>query len=75
MSDVKSKRGRPKKTEIIENETEEIIKDFKDKDIQILAPIIRQRKGTYEKNIEDLKNEGYTKVRVNKKIISTSFKQ
>lgn len=54
--------------------TDEIIKDFKNKDITILAPIIRQRKGTYEKNIEDLKSEGYTKVRVNKEIISTDQK-
>jgi len=37
----------------------------------ILAPIIRQKKGTYEKLISDLNKEGYTRVRVNKSIIRT----
>ena len=39
--------------------------------VTILAPIIRQKKGTYEKLIEDLNAEGYTRVRVNKKIQRT----
>jgi excinuclease ABC subunit A len=33
--------------------------------IQILAPIIRQRKGTYQKVFEDIKNQGFPRVRVN----------
>ncbi len=42
--------------------------------ITILAPIIRQKKGTYEKVITDLANEGFTKVRVNGKIFRTDEK-
>ncbi len=42
--------------------------------ITILAPIVRQKKGTYEKLISDLNEEGYTRVRVNKKIIRTDEK-
>jgi excinuclease ABC subunit A len=42
--------------------------------ITILAPIIRQMKGTYEKLIEDLKKEGYSRVRVNGVIQRTDEK-
>ncbi|GMV94664.1 MAG: UvrABC system protein A [Candidatus Hydrogenedentota bacterium] len=33
--------------------------------VQLLAPIIRQRKGTYQKVFEDVKRQGFTRVRVN----------
>jgi len=33
--------------------------------VTILAPIVRQKKGTYEALIKDLNKEGYTRVRVN----------
>lgn len=39
--------------------------------VTILAPIIRQKKGTYEKLISDLNKEGYARARVNKLIIRT----
>ena len=53
--------------------TELISNEFKG-EITILAPIIRQKKGLYEKLIVDLNKEGYTKVRVNKKIYRTDEK-
>jgi excinuclease ABC subunit A len=40
----------------------------------ILSPIVRQKKGTYEKLLVDLNKEGYTRVRVNKKIQRTDKK-
>ncbi len=40
----------------------------------ILSPIVRQKKGTYEKLISDLNKDGYTRVRVNKKIQRTDEK-
>jgi excinuclease ABC subunit A len=40
-------------------------------EITILAPIIRQKKGTYEQLIKDIGKEGYSKVRVNGKIVRT----
>jgi excinuclease ABC subunit A len=43
-------------------------------DIMILSPIIRQKKGTYEKLFTDLNKEGYSRVRVNKKIRRTDEK-
>jgi excinuclease ABC subunit A len=50
--------------------------DFKNaKDsIIILSPIIRQKKGTYEKLFLDLKKEGFSKVRVNNQILRTDEK-
>ncbi len=35
----------------------------------ILAPVIRQKKGTYEKVMESLKEQGYSRIRVDKEII------
>jgi excinuclease ABC subunit A len=43
-------------------------------EITVLAPIILQKKGTYEKLIEDLNKEGFTRVRVNKVIQRTDEK-
>jgi excinuclease ABC subunit A len=42
--------------------------------IMILAPVVRQKKGTYEKLIADLNKEGHTRVRVNKKLHRTDEK-
>jgi excinuclease ABC subunit A len=42
--------------------------------IMVLSPVIRQKKGTYEKLISDLNKEGYTRVRVNKKLQRTDEK-
>ena len=50
--------------------TENILDSFKD-EIIILSPIIRQKKGTYERVFEELNKEGYTKVRVNGEIKRT----
>jgi excinuclease ABC subunit A len=38
--------------------------------IFILAPIVRGKKGTYEKVLKDLKDEGYARVRIDEKIIN-----
>jgi excinuclease ABC subunit A len=46
------------------------VNDFKGK-ITVLAPIIRQKKGTYEQVFKDLHKEGFTRVRVNKGVYRT----
>jgi excinuclease ABC subunit A len=43
-------------------------------EVTVLAPIIRQKKGTYEQLLIDLNKEGFTKARVDKKIIRTDEK-
>ena len=40
-----------------------------DRMLLILAPVIREKKGTYEKTIESLKEQGYSRIRVDKEII------
>jgi excinuclease ABC subunit A len=52
---------------------QQVDNDFKGT-ITILSPIIRQKKGTYEKLLEDLNKEGYTRARVNGKIIRSDEK-
>lgn len=42
--------------------------------ITLLSPIIRQKKGTYEQLILDINKEGYSRVRVNKKIYKSDEK-
>jgi excinuclease ABC subunit A len=39
--------------------------------VTVLAPIVRQKKGTYQQLLRDLNKEGFTRVRVNGKIIRT----
>ena len=39
--------------------------------ITVLAPIVRQKKGTYQQLLKDLNKEGFTRVRVNGKIVRT----
>jgi excinuclease ABC subunit A len=39
--------------------------------ITVLAPIVRQKKGTYQQLLKDLNKEGFTRARVNGKIIRT----
>jgi excinuclease ABC subunit A len=39
--------------------------------ITVLAPIVRQKKGTYQQLLKDLNVEGYARVRLNGKIIRT----
>ncbi len=62
----------------IESQTPERIAELISSDLKgqltILSPIVRQKKGTYEKLIEDLNKDGYTRVRVNKKIQRTDEK-
>jgi len=50
-----------------------ITEDFSGQ-ITIFSPVIRQKKGTYEQLVTDLSKEGYTRVRVDKKIYRTDEK-
>jgi len=50
------------------------IRENNDGFVTILSPIIRQKKGTYEKLLSDLNKEGYTRARVNGRIMRTDEK-
>lgn len=45
---------------------------IEEKVVYILSPIIKERKGTHEKLLEDLKNEGYFRIRLDKQIVDLS---
>lgn len=47
--------------------SERISLDHKGASVQILAPLVRKRKGTFEGLFSDLKREGFTTVRVDGK--------
>ena len=46
-----------------------IIRDFGDKRINILAPVIRSRKGHYRELFEQIAKQGFVKVRTNGKVV------
>jgi excinuclease ABC subunit A len=48
---------------------DKIEKDFAGKKIQILAPMVRARKGHYRELFEQLRKRGYTKVRVDGEVV------
>jgi excinuclease ABC subunit A len=56
-----------------ENISNHIGEDFKGI-VTILSPIVRQKKGTYEKLVSDLNQEGYTRVRVDGSLKRTDEK-
>src|SRR5215831_6521727 len=53
----------------IESICESILKESNEKKIIVLAPLIRRKKGTYEKLFDDVKKSGYSRVRVDGQII------
>src|SRR5512136_1928376 len=48
-----------------------LVMSEKGKKLVILAPVIRGMKGTYEQVLDDLKRQGYTKIRIDQKIYLT----
>lgn len=46
-----------------------IIKGRENEIIYILSPIIKERKGTHEKTLQDIKEDGYFRIRIDKQII------
>ena len=48
---------------------DKVLKDYNNKKISILAPVIRARKGHYRELFEQTRKKGYTKVRADGKII------
>ena len=57
-------------TQSIERICDSILKDFSGKKILILSPLIQRKKGTYEKLFEQIKKDGYSRIRLNGEILS-----
>ncbi|MBR9675716.1 excinuclease ABC subunit UvrA [Candidatus Woesearchaeota archaeon] len=51
-----------------ESITHQILSSRDSEKIQVLAPIIRQKKGTYEKILENIKRDGFSRARIDQKI-------
>lgn len=64
-----TKCGRHISNQSAESICESILKESEGKNIMILAPLIRRKKGTYEKLFEQVKKSGYSRIRVDNKII------
>ncbi|CDI05871.1 excinuclease ABC subunit UvrA [Candidatus Nitrosotenuis uzonensis] len=63
------KCGRKISNQSIESICESIFKDFAERQILILAPLVQRKKGTYEKLFEQIKKDGYSRARVDSQII------
>ncbi len=50
-----------------------LVKEYRDEDIMILAPVVRGRKGHYRENFEQMRRQGYLKVRVDGEIRDLEF--
>ena len=54
----------------IETICDSVLKDFNGQKILVLSPLIQRKKGTYEKLFEQIKKDGYSRVRLNGEILS-----
>jgi excinuclease ABC subunit A len=60
--------GLPIKSQTVSEITDLIIKNNNKKKIYILSPIVRDRKGEYKKEIEEIRRKGYQRVKIDKEI-------
>lgn len=59
------KCGKPITTQTVDQITDKVLEYEERTRIQILAPMVRGAKGTHKKLLEDIKKEGFVRVRVN----------
>ena len=64
-----TKCGRHISNQSAESICESVLKESDGKNILILAPLVRGKKGTYEKLFEQVKKSGYSRIRVDSGII------
>lgn len=64
-----TKCGRRISNQSAESICESILKESEGKTIMVLAPLVRRKKGTYEKLFEQVKKSGYSRIRVDSEII------
>ena len=62
--------GKKISTQSIETICDSILKDFSLEKIVVLAPIVQRKKGTYEKLFEQVKRDGYSRIRINGEIFN-----
>lgn len=57
-------------TQSVERICDSVLKDFSGQKILILSPLVQRKKGTYEKLFEQIKKDGYSRIRLNGEILS-----
>jgi len=62
--------GRKISSQSIETICDSVLKDFDKQKILVLSPLIKRKKGTYEKLFEQIKKDGYSRIRLNGEILS-----
>lgn len=62
--------GRRISSQSVETICDSVLKDFEAQRILVLAAIIRRKKGTYEKLFEQIKKDGYSRIRIDGEIFS-----
>ncbi len=62
--------GRKISSQSIETICDSVLKDFDKQKILVLSPIVKRKKGTYEKLFEQIKKDGYSRIRLNGDILS-----
>ncbi len=60
--------GKPIKSQSVSEMTDQIINNNYDQKIYLLSPIVRDRKGEYRKEIEELKKKGYQRLKIDGKV-------
>lgn len=62
--------GRKISSQSIETICDSVLKDFEGQRILVLSPVIRRKKGTHEKLFEQIKKDGYSRIRLNGDVMS-----
>lgn len=62
--------GKKISSQSVETICDSVLKDFDGQKIIVLSPIIQRKKGTYEKLFEQVKRDGYSRIRIDKEIFS-----
>ncbi|MEO9363933.1 MAG: excinuclease ABC subunit UvrA, partial [Nitrososphaera sp.] len=58
------KCGRRIASQSVDSITESVLKTSEGKSVMVLGPVVQAKKGTYEKLFDDLKQEGYSRIRL-----------
>ncbi len=61
--------GKKISSQSAETISDSILRDFSGREIMLLSPIIRRKKGTYEKLFEQVRRDGYSRIRVDGEVI------
>lgn len=61
--------GRKISSQSIETICDTVLRDFGNQKVLVLSPIIRRKKGTYEKLFEQIKKDGFSRIRLDGDII------